>query len=254
MTFNVDTLSSSHHIVHGFGYPEPIMRLGEEKVRGSSFIEGPSVFGTANIWPFVTATVMIGPNENIDMPGGTMPGSLVACGGWNHQPYSLHVVGDAAINDNLDVAVDVNAGGTVRAGGALISQGAVLSVCGLKPFNIKHPNPKKDGWRLVHNCLEGPEIAVYCRGRVRNTNEISLPEYWEHLVHKNSITINITPIGSHQDIIVKGISDNKVFLQSKGGMPIDCYYYIMGERKDLPQLVVEYEGKVEDCLENFEEK
>lgn len=252
MSFSVDSLASTHHIVHGFGFPEPVMRLGPAKVRGSSFIEGPSVFGVADIWPWVTATVMIGPNLNVDMPGGFFPGFLAACGAWNHSPYSLHVVGDAVINNFLDVTVDINAGGVIRAGASIVSQGGVVSLCGFKPFNIKHPDPQKEGWRLVHNCIEGPEIAVYYRGRVTNKNEINLPDYWEHLVDKNTITVNLTPIGSHQDVIVKGIRDNKVLLQSKGGMPIDCYYYIIAERKDIPKLVVEYEGEAEDYLTNFD--
>jgi len=251
MAYSVDTIASTHHLVHGFGYPIGVMRLGPASVRGSSYIEGPSVFGSAGTWPFTTATVMIGPNLNIDMPGGIMPGFVAACGLWNHSPYSLHVLGDAFINNFLDVAIDVNAGGVIRAGAAIISKGAVISKCGVKPFNIKHPDPEKDGWRLVHNCLEGPEIAVYFRGRVKNKNEIDLPDYWEHLVNKNTITVNLTPIGSHQDIIIKGIGNNKIILQSKGGMPIDCYYYVMAERKDIPKLVVEYEGTVEDCLDNF---
>ena len=56
----------------------------------------------------------------------------------------------------------------------------------------------------------------------------------------NTITVSLTPIGAHQDIIVKRIGENKVFLQSKGGMPIHCFYHVFGTRKDIPKLVTEY--------------
>ena len=36
--------------------------------------------------------------------------------------------------------------------------------------------------------------------------------------------------------------EEKVYLQSKGGMPIDCFYHIYAERKDINPLHVEYEG------------
>ena len=62
------------------------------------------------------------------------------------------------------------------------------------------------------------------------------------MVHINSITIQLTPIGSHQDVIVKRWDDEKIYLQAKGGMPIDCFYHIYAERKDVNPLIVEYKG------------
>lgn len=109
-----------------------------------------------------------------------------------------------------------------------------------KNFDIPHPT--KEGWRLRHTCPEGPSNDVYVRGRVRNKTEISLPEYWTKLVDPTSITVSLTPVGAHQDVIVKRIGDNKVFLQSKGGMPIDCFYHIFAERIDGEKLIVEYQG------------
>jgi hypothetical protein len=66
------------------------------------------------------------------------------------------------------------------------------------------------------------------------------------LVDVQTITVSLTPIGSHQDVIVKRIGENKIYLQSKGGMPIDCFYHIFGERKDTEKLISEYEGSIED--------
>ena len=109
-----------------------------------------------------------------------------------------------------------------------------------KPFDMEHPSQK--GWRLRYACIEGPEVGVYTRGRLRNKTEITLPDYWKDLVHTDSISVQLQPIGSHQDIIVKRWDKDKVYLQSNGGMPIDCFYHVYAERKDVNALVTEYQG------------
>jgi hypothetical protein len=43
--------------------------------------------------------------------------------------------------------------------------------------------------------------------------------------------------------VIKRISDNTVYLQAKGGMPIDCFYHIYGERRDGEKLIAEYQGE-----------
>ena len=110
-----------------------------------------------------------------------------------------------------------------------------------KNFDIPHPT--KEGWRLTHACVEGPEAAVYTRGRVSNKKEILLPTYWKELVDWTTITVNLTPIGAHQNIIVKRFDEEKIYLQGNAGMPINCFYLIFGERKDGEKLIVEYQGE-----------
>ena len=39
-------------------------------------------------------------------------------------------------------------------------------------LDIKHPN--KEGYRLRHICMEGPEAGVYVRGRLTDKNVINL--------------------------------------------------------------------------------
>ena len=112
-----------------------------------------------------------------------------------------------------------------------------------KAFNIPHPT-KEEG-RLIHGCLEGPEYGVYFRGRVKNREEISYPSYWKGLVDWTTITVNLTPIGAHQNVIIKRLDEDKIYLQSKGGMPIDCFYHIYATRKDIPRLEVEPEVDTE---------
>jgi hypothetical protein len=142
-------------------------------------------------------------------------------------------------------AVTVNAAQVIN--GALVVNGAAhingflsftSSIVGTtKKFDISHPS--KVGWRLAHGCLEGPEYGVYCRGMLKG-NIIELPEYWKDLVHSDSITVSITPIETYQNIVVKDIHNNKVFLESS--TPINCYYHVFGQRKDVKNLTVEYEG------------
>lgn len=238
MAFQQDDVCVSHQLVVGDGFPLTVLGIGEAKVRGSAFIEGPAVFGDSMTFPNVWATVMIGPNSNIDSLPPIIPGTL--CTGV-HNPYSLAVQGPSAFMDTVDTALGINVGTN------LIAQGEVISRCGKHILSAKKnfdiPHPTKEGWRLRHTCPEGPSNDVYIRGRIKNQNEIELPEYWKNLVDPKSITVNLTPIGAHQDIIIKRIGENKIFLQSKGGMPIDCFYHIFAERCDGEKLIPEYKGE-----------
>ena len=106
-----------------------------------------------------------------------------------------------------------------------------------KSFDIKHPT-KGSGWRLRHVSLEGPESAVFYRGRLTGSNTIELPYYWKDLVHEDSITVSIQPIGSTQKIIVMEYNNEKVVLSGN----TDCFFHVFGERKDVNPLLTEYEG------------
>lgn len=100
-----------------------------------------------------------------------------------------------------------------------------------KSFNIQHQEqPDK---RLIYGVLEGPEHAVYTRGRTEG-DIIELPQEWEWLIDLKSITVNLTPVGHYQSVYVKEIKDNAVFLHSDD--LIDCYYLIQATRKDIPKL------------------
>ena len=126
--------------------------------------------------------------------------------------------------DNFEITQNLTMGGNIAGGVNIACSGTVSGATGsfsVKPFNIPHPSPDKEGMRLVHACLEGPENGVYFRGRVTNKKEILLPPYWKDLVDWTTITVNLTPIGSHQSVIVKRFDEGKIYLQSNGGMPID---------------------------------
>ena len=101
-----------------------------------------------------------------------------------------------------------------------------------KSFCIDHPT--KEDHKLHHGSLEGPEHAVYVRGRVRN-GVIKLPEYWTGLVDMSTITVQLTAIGGmSRTVWVKDLRDNKVI--TGGG---DAFYFIQAERKDIDKLEVE---------------
>ena len=145
--------------------------------------------------------------------------------------------GNAQI-DNLKVNNDVTVTGDVTA--AEVTAGGI-TLTSRKAFDIPHPT--KDGHRLRHICLEGPESAVYVRGRLTNSDKIELPEYWSGLIDPETITVSLTQIGSSQDLIVEKIPWGKtIHIKSGNATAIDCYYYVQAERKDGEKLIVEYEG------------
>lgn len=117
-----------------------------------------------------------------------------------------------------------------------------INTQGWKHFDIKHPN--KEGYRLRHSCIEGPENAVYHRGKLVGSNVIELPDYWRNFIDPESITVNLTPLGVYQELFVKSIEwGSKINVVNNLGGPINCNYIVCGERIDGHKLIVEYEGK-----------
>ena len=156
----------------------------------------------------------------------------------------INTDGNVNVKKNVNVKGNVNADGNVKAKKEVYSNNGKHRLSSKKNFDIPHPT--KEGWRLTHSCLEGPEAAVYVRGKLINTNIIKLPEYWEKLVDPNTITISVTPIGSHQNIFVKRFDTTEIILESTENISIHCFYHIFGERIDTEKLIVEYEGGIED--------
>jgi hypothetical protein len=156
----------------------------------------------------------------------------------------INTDGDVNVKKNVNVTGFVNVNRNVNADGDVYAKKGKHRLSAKKNFDIPHPT--KEGWRLTHSCLEGPEAAVYVRGKLINTNIIKLPEYWKKLVDQNTITISVTPIGSHQNIFVKEFDSKEVVLESAENIPVCCFYHIFGERIDTEKLIVEYEGGIED--------
>ena len=142
-------------------------------------------------------------------------------------PDAVYIEGDLYVSGSID-------GGNK---GRLASRFGTADSLPPKSFDIKHPT-KGSGWRLRHVSLEGPESAVFYRGRLTGSNTIELPYYWKDLVHEDSITVSIQPIGSTQKIIVMEYNNEKVVLSGN----TDCFFHVFGERKDVNPLLTEYEG------------
>ena len=160
-----------------------------------------------------------------------------ACTPWYHKTAQI---------DSLQVNTSVIGDGEVNVGGDVKSNdGAhVLSAKKNLPFDMPHPNKK--GWRLRHVCIEGPEIAVYCRGKIPADGIINLPSFWDGLVNPEDMSISLTPFGTWQELFVQEIKwGRQVVVRNNSGGPINGDYYIVARRLD-DDLIVEYEGESHD--------
>jgi hypothetical protein len=70
---------------------------------------------------------------------------------------------------------------------------------------------------------------------------ITLPDHWTGLVHEDTITVNLTPIGRKQDLWVETVTDTTITVGSNN--KINCFYTVFAERKDVDKLVTEFDKK-----------
>ena len=180
--------------------------IGEEKIDHSAYIEGNTQIGKVDAFSSASATLMVGRegtkgtslavntkgNQTIDGDGGTANGLKVSGGS---SVNTVYIEGDLYVTGSTDT------GNKGRLASRFSSADARP-----KPFDIKHPS--KEGYRLRYACIEDPEVGVYCRGRVRGEKIIKLPDYWKDLVDIESISVQLQPIGAHQDVIIKRWDDN----------------------------------------------
>ena len=153
------------------------------------------------------------------------------------------VKGVTNITGTVNITGPVNVTGTVTA----TAFSGTINVQPWKSFDIRHPN--RDGWRLRHVCVEGPEAAVYIRGKLDGDNIIKLPDYWDGLVDYESITVNLTPYDRPDDTMyVKAIRrdpDHHIIVASEKHLRnIKAFYTVTAAR--LGEMVVEYEGQTVD--------
>lgn len=235
---------------------------------------GVSIFGGSLQAGVVRAGVSIGPP--IAIPGLTLPASLEVTGIANifgtlnviavqnsfglKTAFGGNIKNGFTFKNSVDAKNAINIGngpivfnGSLKANGGIITPVIISEVCKadmgifaavaapFKKFNIPHPS--KPGMRLVHASLEGPEIGVYYRGRLTGSNKIQLPDYWKDLVHQDSITVQLQPIGNrHYHLSVVEFTNEYVIVKESDDKPIDCFYHVYAERKDVGRLVVEYKG------------
>ena len=109
-----------------------------------------------------------------------------------------------------------------------------------KSFDIEHPT--KPGWRLRHSCVEGPENAVYVRGKLEGKHIIKLPEYWKGLINYDTISVNLTPFGRKDNLYVKDIQEDRIIVAGDHLTNVNCFYQIWADRLG-ETLITEYEGE-----------
>jgi len=161
----------------------------------------------------------------------TTSGALVVAGGASIAGNVW--AGNAFITSNVGVGTSVMVGGYV-----LTVNGALAATS--KSFVIDHPT--KPGMKLQHASLEGPENGVYLRGKLTNCDRIMLPDYWKNLIDLNTITVNLTPVGKHEKLYVREVTDEyiTVGIDTTRRKPlINCFYTVYAERTDIPKLRIE---------------
>jgi hypothetical protein len=98
-------------------------------------------------------------------------------------------------------------------------------------------NPIKNGYKLRHGSLEGPENGVYFRGKT-DLDKIEIPQEWSWLVDFDSITVSLTSTCG-DELYVESITDLWIKV---GGVDCEYFYVINGERKDIDDLNIDLIG------------
>ena len=230
----------------------------DQSPTGTAVLNGPVYVGTPSASPGYDAVLNVGTpppaQDSLDQQppmssslGIKLDGSMEIVGD-GRVPNALKISGGQT--DKLFVDGDAFFSGAVDCG----NKGKLAARFGVadskpKPFDLEHPTKGK-GYRLRHACIEGPEVAVYYRGRLKESNVIHLPYYWKDLVHEDSITVQLQPIGSNQNLVIQEFNNEFIVIAEDSTntdlitdlSTIDCFYHVYGERKDVNPLIVEYEG------------
>ena len=216
---------------------------------GTAVLNGPVLIGKPSAAPGYEAVLNVASNSAPQNSLDTQPacnaslavkvdGDSKFVGDGKTGPDAIVVVGDMFVTGAVDCG---NKGKLASRFGAADARP--------KPFDLVHPTKGK-GHRLRYACIEGPEVGVYFRGRLKESNVIELPYYWKDLVHEDSITVQLQPIGSNQNLVIQEFSNEFIVIAEDSTntdlitdlSTIDCFYHVYGERKDINPLIVEYEG------------
>jgi len=206
---------------------------------GVTFLGIPGAAGAAR------AAVMIGPAMGLALPASLEVVGITNLLG-NTNQIGLYTCTGASFFNGTKITSGVNISTSLEINRRLIvTKPAIIPLVigrctGNKGFDIPHPT--QNGKRVRHICVEGPESAIYIRGVLKNQNHIDLPGYWKGLVDPATITVQLTQIGTSQDLIVDKIEKGtRVVVKSGNGTTIHCCYQIWANRIG-EKLHVEYEG------------
>ena len=245
-------------IVVGNDISQPIGE-SDQTPTGTLVANGPVIFGNVeqvqnnykgvlNVSSNSVPQISLDNAPKLDVPLAIRTRGNVDIRGDGKTDHGLRVSGGASV-DTVHIVGDVFVTGSVDCGnkGKLASRFSSADARP-KPFDIEHPTKGK-GHRLRYACIEGPEVGVYHRGRLKGKNIIELPYYWKDLVHENSITVQLQPIGKNQNLVIESFNSSYVVIELGANQDfltneilIDCFYHVYAERKDINPLIVEYEG------------
>ena len=249
------------------GAPDFSKSVVSTKLVGSGLLANPgvSIFGASLSVGVAKATVSIGPAVALSLPMSLWVDGMSQFNGIVNFFGAKNSMGvctkfAASIKNAIGINNGVSTKNGLSAKNALSCDNSVLNVAGRincawlegrlakamasppKKFDIPHPT--KVGYRLSHVCLEGPTTDVYIRGRLKDSNVIELPEYWKGLVDSDSITVQLQPIGNrHFHLNIVEVDNQKIVVNEADGKPIDCFYHVYGERKDVEKNIAEYKGQ-----------
>ena len=253
---NVSVLEADKIVV---GTNDVSFTAPDQSPTGTAVLNGPVYVGKTGASPGYEAVLNVTSNsasqDSLDQqPACSASLAIKADGnltvaGDGKTANALFISGGSSV-DTIHVEGDMFVSGAVDCGnkGKLASR--FSSADGRpKPFDIQHPT-KGEGHRLRYACIEGPEVGVYYRGRLKESNVIQLPYYWKDLVDENSITVQLQPIGSNQNLVIQEFNNEFIVIAEDSTntdlitdlSTIDCFYHVYGERKDINPLIVEYEG------------
>jgi hypothetical protein len=242
--------------------------IPKKLIPGTSVLNGPVYIGVRDLQGVPSASCMIGP----PIPGASFPASLEVKGITNifgnlnvaaisnftgiTNFTALVTMNSLEIKNGIDLKNGLNIGNSNTICQALVVVNSSISIAGsinsvwlearlraAKSFDIPHPS-KPNTHRLRYVCLEGPEVGVYYRGKLENTDIIELPHYWRDLVELESITVNLTPFHNYQELYVDKIEwGTRIKIKNNAATAINCYYTVFAERKMKTKLQPEYEGR-----------
>jgi hypothetical protein len=187
----------------------------DEKILGSQYVENGMHVGSPDAFGLMEGTVMI--NKSSEQQG----------------EFALEVQDDEHIRDNLWVEQETKTKTLVA--DKIDVRKAFITTINKGSCNFVIDHLRIPGYKLRYTCMEGPTKDVFVRGKLKNGDTITLPEEWEWLVHQDTITVNLTPIGAPQILFVKGQQGTTIKVGSHSALPINCYYTVYGERADTPR-------------------
>jgi hypothetical protein len=193
-----------------------------------------------SIKPFriLSGSLALSPVLEADIGGNVSVGTSTAVAKFSIYGDSSLVAGLLNVgSDKSSSALFVSASGQVSVRSSN-SSGFDFYVSGsmgaiTKSFLIAHQS--QPGKKLQYGVLEGPEHAVFCRGKLKHKHEIELPEEWEWLVDADTITVQLTPVHPTKQPSILRIENNIVHLAG-AEKDIDCHFVIHAERKDVPKI------------------